>query len=384
MQDHLMEEVQTWSAQACLPVGRSGHRIACNDSFLYCVGGYNPSCGALQEAWRLNLSTCEWEQLSDETSTPVASVSHCLASYGQDLLLLGGTNFPFGSVLSCEVEACDTKTGEWRTLQTTGVTPPKLYGQAARRLGEFVYTVGGTSGFSFSLHAHALHLPTLTWTCISANDLCKEDESVGRYRAEIGVVPGRLVVLGGGDAYTIFPLDEVPVLSIETGEWNVRKTKPDPLVLAYPSPRRCHAAVQRNNELYVIGGTDGEEVLDDVWKLDLLTLSWTRLSLVLPTPLYFHDAALTQSGYLYVYGGLTSLGSSERSSAVYRGRLDAPPLLEAAWDAFTTHCPSISTPLPPSLLSPSNMPTNRDFIAAGIPRAFIKRLTRIPKERVSQ
>lgn len=46
--------------------------------------------------------------------------------------------------------------------------------------------------------------------------------------------------------------------------------------------------------MYVMGGTDGEEVFSDVWRLDLLSLAWTRLALTLPTPLYFHDAALTK------------------------------------------------------------------------------------------
>lgn len=43
-----------------------------------------------------------------------------------------------------------------------------------------------------------------------------------------------------------------------------------------------------------MGGTDGNEVFSDVWRLDLLSMAWTRLALTLPTPLYFHDAALTK------------------------------------------------------------------------------------------
>lgn len=47
-------------------------------------------------------------------------------------------------------------------------------------------------------------------------------------------------------------------------------------------------------DLYVLGGTDSEEVFNDVWHLNLLSLAWTRLSLTLPKPLYFHDAAFTK------------------------------------------------------------------------------------------
>ncbi|XP_045596373.2 kelch domain-containing protein 10 [Procambarus clarkii] len=377
MQDTVMEEIQTWSAGGYTPVGRSGHRISCSDSFLYCVGGYNPSYGALQETWRLNLTTCEWEQLSDSSFTPAASISHCLATSGHDLLMLGGTNFPFGSAISSQVEACDVRSGEWRTLPTHGDTPPQLYGQAARRHGEMVYTVGGTSGYHFSLHAHALHLPSGTWSTLADTHHFKDGEPMGRYRAEIGVWGGRVVVVGGADSFTVFPLDQVPVLNIDLGKWEVLRTHPDPRLQAHPSPRRCLAAVQRHHELYVVGGTDGTEVMDDVWRLDLVTLGWTRLPYTLPTPLYFHDASLTQNGCLYVYGGLSSVGSSERSSAVYRARLEAPPLLEAAWDAFTTYCPTLSTPLTASVAPTGSALTSKDFLAAGIPRNLLKRLSKL-------
>ncbi|KAG7158053.1 Kelch domain-containing protein 10-like 2 [Homarus americanus] len=343
MQDRFMDEVQTWSAEGHTPTGRSGHRISCSESFLYCVGGYNPSCGPLQETWRLNLSTCEWEQISDPSNTPKASVSHCLTSCGRDLLMMGGTSFPFGSLLSSQVEACDVNTGQWRSLGTSGHSPPQLYGQAVRRLGDNMYVVGGTSGYHFSMHAHALHLPTLTWTCLAPHGILK-----------------------------------LPVLSLDTGKWEMVKTHPDPLVNAYPSPRRCHAAVQKDTELYVIGGTDGSEVQSDVWKLDLIYLTWTKVNLQLPKPLYFHDAALTKSGYLYVYGGLSSIGSTDRSSTVYRARLDTPPLLEAAWESFT-HCPALKTT--PS--ASSTAPTARDLLAAGVPRNLVIRLGNLKKGRAS-
>lgn len=244
--------------------------------------------------------------------------------------------------------------------------------------------MGGTSGYHFSLHAHALHLPTGTWSSLATNALFKGEEPSGRYRAEIGVVPGRIVVAGGAAASTVFPLDEVPVLDVGTGKWAVKKTQPDPRVHAHPSPRRCHAAVQRGKDLYIVGGTDGTEVFDDVWKLDLLSLSWARLALVLPRPLYFHDAAITPNGCLYVYGGLSSIGSRERSQSLYRARLDAPPLLEAAWESFASHCPTISTPMPASVTPAITTPTTLDFLAAGVPRRLIQRLAKLNMEQMKR
>ncbi|XP_047500255.1 kelch domain-containing protein 10-like [Penaeus chinensis] len=389
-QDNLMEEIQTWASEGCTPTGRSGHRISCTESFLFCVGGYHPDHGPLQDVWRLNLSTGEWEKLSSSSSTPGETVSHCLVSTEDELLLFGGTSFPFGSSIGVDVHACDKRTGEWRALESHGETPPALYGQASRRVGDYVYTVGGTSGYHFSLHAHALHLPTGTWSSLATNDLFKGEEPSGRYRAEIGVVPGRIVVVGGAAASSVYPLDEVPVLDVDTGKWAVKKTNPDPLVHAHPSPRRCHAAVQRGKDLYIIGGTDGTEIFDDVWKLDLHSLSWARLALVLPRPLYFHDAAVTpvsSVGLCYGRGGggervfFLRRGplalARKRSSSLFRARLDAPPLLEAAWESFASHCPTIITPLPASVTPSSATPTAHDFLAAGVPRRLMQRLVKL-------
>ncbi|KAK7068074.1 hypothetical protein SK128_013744 [Halocaridina rubra] len=380
--DKLMEEIQTWTTEDYIPLGRSGHRISCSDSFLYCVGGYHPAYGTLREAWRLNLSTGEWEQLSDSSATPPTSISHCMVSVGHDLLTFGGTGFPFGSVMSSDIHACNKTTGEWRTISAEGEAPPHLYGQACRRLGDYVYTVGGTSGYHFSLQVHVFHLPTSTWRCLASSQMFKqENEPSGRYKAEIGVIPNQIVVVGGSSASTVFPLDEVPVFDNLTGEWSLKATKQDPRLHAYPSPRKCHAAVQRGTDLYIIGGADGNEVFDDIWKLNLITLAWSRLDLVTPVPLYFHDAAVTPNGCLYIYGGSTSLGSGERSSRVFRTRLQAPPLLEAAWDTFTINCPAITIPMPDYLTVNQGGPTHSDFLEAGVPRGLVERLNRLAKNK---
>lgn len=52
------------------PRPRSGHRIVCNDSDLYCFGGFNPNIGErarggrtmylFQELWKFDLFTKKW------------------------------------------------------------------------------------------------------------------------------------------------------------------------------------------------------------------------------------------------------------------------------------------------------------------------------------
>lgn len=91
-----------------------------------------------------------------------------------------------------------------------------------------------------------------------------------------------------------------------------------------------------------------------------------------------------QNGCLYVYGGLSSIGSRERSQSLFRARLDAPPLLEAAWESFASHCPTISTPMPASVTPAITTPTTLDFLAAGVPRRLIQRLAKLNMEQTKR
>lgn len=45
-----------------------------------------------------------------------------------------------------------------------------------------------------------------------------------------------------------------------------------------PPRRRGHAAAVVGNTLYVHGGFDGSQHLDDVWALDFTTWAWSRVA----------------------------------------------------------------------------------------------------------
>lgn len=46
-------------------------------------------------------------------------------------------------------------------------------------------------------------------------------------------------------------------------------------------------------EVFICGGYNGEVILGDLWKLNLLTFQWTKLLAIMPEPAYFHCAAVT-------------------------------------------------------------------------------------------
>lgn len=134
-----------------------------------------------------------------------------------------------------------------------------------------------------------------------------------------------------------------------------------------PLPRRCHGAVQLDTptgiQVFITGGYDGEDVFDDLWKLEVNTLQWTRIDTCrLPTPRYFHAAAATPEGKLYVFGGIYMSDDMRRSNEVFTTWLCIPKLSEMCWEALLTFNPCIVNA------------KREDLIDAGLPRRFIERL----------
>lgn len=156
-----------------------------------------------------------------------------------------------------------------------------------------------------------------------------------RYRHEIATSGQWIYVLGGGTASIVFNFETIPAYNTETKLWETCPSSNCPTTGTFPPPRKFHAAVQHGNYAYLCGGFDGNIMFDDIWRLDLSTLRWTKLSQRLPRPIYFHSATVTPAGCMYVFGGVTSEMGDRRSNEIYKMWLNVPSLQEITWDAIT-------------------------------------------------
>lgn len=111
-------------------------------------------------------------------------------------------------------------------------------------------------------------------------------------------------------------LQEIPAFDTHLNKWSTVYTHCDPINNLIPAARRCHGLVNyiegdTGTPVVVIsGGYNGGQMFDDVWKLDLVSKQWTCLRLsLMPVPLYFHSTAITPSGRMYSFGGITKEGN---------------------------------------------------------------------------
>lgn len=109
-----------------------------------------------------------------------------------------------------------------------------------------------------------------------------------------------LYVFGGGDGPNYF--NDLYVLNIDTLTWTKPKTEGEP-----PSPRRAHTTCIWNQKIIVVGGGDGARALADVHMLDVSdphVLKWSKLKPEGHPPIArgYHTSNLVKDK-LIIFGG---------------------------------------------------------------------------------
>ena len=101
----------------------------------------------------------------------------------------------------------------------------------------------------------------------------------------------------------------------------------------------------------------------DVWQLNLDTRQWTRSTIDLPIPVYFHAMTVTGEGKMIMFGGVDDIESNTRTSAVYTSWLRIPSLRTLSWEAVCHYRPGLAS-VPASSL-----------VREGVPRDCVELLT---------
>ncbi|XP_020815412.1 kelch domain-containing protein 10 homolog [Drosophila serrata] len=377
------------------PLERSGHRIIASNSHLYSLGGYNPRsalrasrrghCLLFQELWSFNFATRTWKlelNADNASNMPVELASNALTIHNNVLISHGGTGYPFG-------ESCSNDCYVYRTasagatpgverLKVTGELPTAQYGPGIVIHKHFLYTIGGTTGFDYTCDVYRLDLQTRKWENVYISRPEMRDDPEGRYRHEVVYDGKHIFVLGGGTSHSVYDLQRIPAYNLGANCWDYFDTHPDRRTAdmddgnrGYPRPRKCFSCVQHQSsngdiEAFITGGLQGDfsTYFSDIWKLNLRTKQWFRIeTATLPRPLYFHSAAHSDNGCMYVFGGIEYNDKEmRRRKDLYKMWMTVPKLSEMCWDAITYYNDNL------------DLYDRKTLLSAGIPKRFAERL----------
>ncbi|XP_033153670.1 kelch domain-containing protein 10 homolog [Drosophila mauritiana] len=377
------------------PLARSGHRIIASNSHLYSLGGYNPRsamsasrhgrCLLFQELWSYNFATRTWRlelNAGNAANMPVELASNALTIHNNVLISHGGTGYPFG--VSCSNDCYIYRTASAGAtpgvdrLQVKGDLPTAQYGPGIVIHKHFLYTIGGTTGFDYTCDVYRLDLRTGIWENVYISRPEMRDDPEGRYRHEVVYDGKHIFVLGGGTSHSVYDLQRIPAYNLEANCWDYFETYPDQRAVdaddgnrGYPKPRKCFSCVQHqsstgDNEAFITGGLQGDfsTYFSDIWKLNLRTKHWYRIdTAILPRPLYFHSAAHSDNGCMYVFGGIEYIDKEmRRRNDLYKMWMTVPKLSEMCWDAITYYNDNL------------DLYDRKTLLKAGIPKRFTERL----------
>ncbi|KAH8297428.1 hypothetical protein KR044_011709 [Drosophila immigrans] len=380
------------------PLARSGHRIIASKSHLYSLGGYNPRsaltaarrgrCLLFQELWSYNFATNSWKlelNADNASNMPTELASNALAIHNDVLISHGGTGYPFGE--SCSNDCYIYRTSDERSgverLKVSGDLPTAQYGPGIVIHKHYLYTIGGTTGFDYSCDVYRLDLRTKVWENVYICRPEMRDDPEGRYRHEVVYDGKHIYALGGGTSNSVFDLQRIPAYNLDANRWDYFDTMPDRSSMAwsqndkgYPKPRKCFSCVQHQSsngdiEAFITGGLQGDfsTYFSDIWKLNLRTKQWTIIQTAsLPRPLYFHSAAHSDNGCMYIFGGIEYNDKEmRRRNDLYKMWMTIPKLSEMCWDAITYYNDNL------------DLYDRKALLRAGIPKRFTERL---PPQRV--
>lgn len=379
-----------------VPRPRSGHRIICDEHHnIFSFGGYNPvpqtiSEGTAEEEgwdiqkplfrdlWHYDCVTRTWNKVRTEGAHPEQLASHAATIHRDHLVVYGGTGVPFGESSSNKIHACKLRTGVWEWIRPENdpndEIPTDQYGQAIVVDAEAncMYAVGGTTGFAYTIDVYKFDFFTRKWHLLwKRTDSNPDTFPEQRYRHEVVLYDNKLYVFGGGTDQRCYGFKIIPVFDLSTCSWTRLKTNPKSgSRRSIPAPRKHHGCVKTSdNQVFIMGGSDGQRIFRDVWKFDLTTDTWQSFAIDMPSPLYFHGMTISPVGKVTIFGGVNRMmvnpsDTNVRTNDMYEIWLQTPPLEEMAWLAFVSYCDT-------NLLTQCS---RSDLSKMGIPTKFINRL----------
>jgi N-acetylneuraminic acid mutarotase len=285
----------SWTTLEPMPTARSGLGVAVVDGKIYAIGGQNGE-GVLNITEEYDPVTNEW---TSKTSMPTARSDFGIAVYQNKIYVIGGTTGPGetwgSSLITGAIEVYDPETDTWQT-KTSMPTPRQ--GLEANVVTDRIYLIGGVRYVGGYIHPgfdeNEVYDPaTDSW-------ITKAPLPTAVWGYSSSVVDNKIYLIGGGNKTSdgTFPVTLNQIYTPATNTWNLAQDVPTGLWHAAAGATIDVFAPKR---IYVLGGSYYDVAYNLTQTYDPEVDAWTT-GTPMPTPRWSLGVAVVNDE-LYVIGG---------------------------------------------------------------------------------
>jgi len=202
-----------------------------------------------------------WQELTGDM--PPARAFHTMVEINGTVYLFGGEGNASRNLLN-DLWEYNENTGRWDEEEPSNPPPERRYHAAVAINGQ-VYVFGGQTQNGNVISDVLVYSPDNNeWTKIQEQS--PQNPKVN-HRATAG--DNKIWITGGYDVVSGEATGATWAYDVSSGTWT--------RAADCPSPRLGHAAYYQNGKLVIYGGKHGENILNDMWSMDVESNEWTKI-----------------------------------------------------------------------------------------------------------
>lgn len=289
---------------------RTGHVVVNEGGVFYLFGGTDGSARQ-SDVHAYNVETNLWQEIRAQGKAPLARSGAQAVIWDNAVWFFGGYTKKDGDYFN-DVYQYDIGKSMWGTVQTLGETPQKRTDHSVVLFRESMLVFGGFDGQHRFNDLRALHLPERRWSVINA---ARSTEPRSRFGHTSVIYGHSMYIFGGWDGHDT--LQELLEYNISSNMWMQLPSRG-----TAPRARYRHTAVVCGDGMFTFGGVDKSQYrFPDLHEYNFTHRTWSQVTtaagpsagLSVPSARTFHKTVVHE-GYMYILGGF----DGRRLNDIYR------------------------------------------------------------------
>lgn len=269
--------------------------IVVNDA-LYIFGGYDGS-NRVNDFYKFDFKFSQWSRINSTSQAPSARDRHIAVSYQNCIYIFGGYD---GCNRVNDFWKFDPITEQWSLVEGPGNPPTPRHSHSGVEHDGSMYIFAGYDG-NYRSDFHQFDFKAHKWSAVTVKGSCPK----ARYRTSAVAYQNKMLVVGGHDGAK--HLNDFFQFNFDNNVWSLIEYKGSILP---PSPRDSHSAVVFGDSMYLFGGSTGA-ARNDLYEFRLDTKQWREVrpqtskdgqQYQVPCPRFCHTGVVYNSS-LFIFGG---------------------------------------------------------------------------------